>query len=263
MSVTLVATPGAANANSYLTLLEAQAYWDSRLFTSSWDDADDQTVALLWATRTMDALLSGYNEYFSTDGSQKAYIRTYPAWTGLPATSAQSLAWPRTGMLDRNGYPIADVAISGVSVASPAVVTTATPHRLTTGGEVYVAGSDSTPSIDGARVVTVLTPTTFSVAVNVTVAGTTGTATILPQALKDATAELAGAMAKADRTLDNDVVVQGLTSLRAGPVSLSFKTSGLSGMMKTLPDMVYALLVPSWITDDIMEPAIRAELTII
>lgn len=191
---TIDASVGGAASNSYLTLAEAQTYWDTRVFTSLWDDSDNQIAALILATRTLDRMLSGYREYVRTNSSQKAYFHTYPAWTGLPASVTQVLAWPRSGMLDMNGNAIAT--------------------------------------------------------------------TVIPQALKDAVAELAGQMSKADRTIDSDIAVQGITSVKAGSVAVSFRNDGIE-TLKVLPDYVYVLLVPSWLADDIMSPAMLAEFDVI
>jgi Prealbumin-like fold domain len=68
-----------------------------------------------------------------------------------------------------------NVAITAISAANPAVVTTSIAHGLTSGQTVTITGSDSVPSIDGPQVVTVIDSTHFSVPVNVTTAGTTGT----------------------------------------------------------------------------------------
>lgn len=65
----------------------------------------------------------------------------------------------------------ADNKITNISVANPTVITTSSPHGLTSGNQVVISNSNSTPSIDGVRSVTVLSSTTFSVPVNVTVAG--------------------------------------------------------------------------------------------
>jgi hypothetical protein len=65
----------------------------------------------------------------------------------------------------------------------------------------------------------------------------------IPNALKNATAELAGQLLIADRTVDNDIEAMGITSLKAGPVSLSFKDMVEN---KVMPDAVLLLLVPSW-----------------
>lgn len=85
---TLIATPGASNANSYATLVEGDAYADSRLYSDVWNDGDEdpgKVQALISATSWLDALF---------------------IWTGAAATSTQALAWPRTGMLSRNGFAI-------------------------------------------------------------------------------------------------------------------------------------------------------------
>lgn len=74
--------------------------------------------------------------------------------------------------LDRNNRA---VNITSNSIANPTVVTTPTPHGLTTGDIVLISGVTlSSPTINGSRTVTVLTANTFSVAVNVTVAGVGG-----------------------------------------------------------------------------------------
>jgi hypothetical protein len=65
--------------------------------------------------------------------------------------------------------------ITAISIAANAVVTTLTPHGYQTGNTKTIAGTNSTPNIDGARVVTVLTPTTFSVPVTTSGTGNTGT----------------------------------------------------------------------------------------
>jgi hypothetical protein len=81
MSVTVVATPGASDANSYVTIAEAAAYFAARLGGSAWDDlavdGDDQARALITATRRLD-------------------LESFP---GTRAVHAQALAWPRYGVL--------------------------------------------------------------------------------------------------------------------------------------------------------------------
>lgn len=74
--------------------------------------------------------------------------------------------------------PTPTIAITTSSAANPSVITTSTPHGLTTGQSVTIAGhSGSTPVINGSHVITRLTATTFSIPVTVTVAGTGGTLT--------------------------------------------------------------------------------------
>lgn len=176
---TLVATAGAADANSYLTLAEANAYFETRLSADAWDNADDPERALMFATRVLDKMGQPYKYLIFGDPQ---YYRTRPQWTGAPTTTTQKLSWPRTGMLDANDNEIAD--------------------------------------------------------------------TVIPQDLKDATAELALALLVSDRTLDSDISIQGITSIKAGPVSLSFKDMIAS---KVMPDYVWSLMPPSWFTDELIE----------
>lgn len=64
------------------------------------------------------------------------------------------------------------IAITSISTSS--VVTTATPHGLTTGKQAILVGTDSTPNADGLRTVTFLSSTTFKITLPISVAGTTG-----------------------------------------------------------------------------------------
>lgn len=77
---TVIATAGAADANSYVTVAEAQAYLDARLNVAAWTNAsvDDRERAVITATRLLTPL----------------------PWLGSRTTSAQALAWPRTACPD-------------------------------------------------------------------------------------------------------------------------------------------------------------------
>lgn len=185
---TVKATPGASDANSYLTRIEGDTYYENRLFSTIWTGAtaDTKDAALIMATRTLEMMLSPY-KYFvpATTGlnAREAHWITRPTWTGEIASDTQALAWPRIGMFDRNGNEIDELTI--------------------------------------------------------------------PQDLKNATAELAGQLIRADRTLDNDVSVQGIVGIKAGPVELKFKDG--APVTKVLPDNVLFMLVPSWLTDTVIE----------
>lgn len=72
--------------------------------------------------------------------------------------------------------------IASISVANPTVIATTVPHSLTSGTTFTIAGTTTTPTVNGAQVVTVTSPTTLTVPVNVTVgqsseAGTIGAPT--------------------------------------------------------------------------------------
>lgn len=75
MPVTIVATVGSASANSFTTLAEWTTYMESRLNSTSFDDAttDEKNRALCEATRELSTL----------------------GWYGYRTDDVQALAWPR------------------------------------------------------------------------------------------------------------------------------------------------------------------------
>lgn len=75
---------------------------------------------------------------------------------------------------------------------------------------------------------------------------------VIPQALKDAESELAGQLLMSDTTLDNAAIAQGISSVRAGSVSVTFKDMIEAHV---LPDAVLNLMPPSWFTDELIEQA--------
>lgn len=192
MAVVLDSTVGGTTSNSYATVAEAQAYFDTRLPLSGWDDADSQDVLLMMATRVLDAYLQPYKELVPAQKGSPAYYRVRAQWTGAPATATQRLAWPRINMKDMNGNDI--------------------------------------PS------------------------------DVIPDDLKDTVAELAGQLGTTDTTLDNSVIVQGLTSVKAGSVALTFKD-----MIErhVLPDFVWTMMPQSWFTDELLVPAWPAQFDVV
>jgi len=82
--MTLIATPMATNANSFATVVEADAYHDARLHNAEWlaiTDVTDKEKALIWATRLLNAL----------------------TFRGLKTTIEQSLKMPRNQTYDDDG----------------------------------------------------------------------------------------------------------------------------------------------------------------
>lgn len=75
---------------------------------------------------------------------------------------------------------------------------------------------------------------------------------VFPEELADATAELAGVLGAKDTTIDNETAVQGITSIKAGPVALTF-ADGAALLSKPVPESVLNLLVPSWLTGQTIE----------
>jgi hypothetical protein len=119
MAIVIVATPGAADANSYLTLADAQAIVDGLVL-----DAD----VTAWGTATTDAK----NRALYTAAQRLDRER----FLGARATDTQSMQWPRTGVRKPDTY----------------INTYATgfPFRITTD---YFTDSEIPPQIKQAQVV--------------------------------------------------------------------------------------------------------------
>jgi hypothetical protein len=73
--------------------------------------------------------------------------------------------------------------------------------------------------------------------------GYTVPTTIIPTELQHATAEFARQLLAEDRAADSDIETKGLTSLKAGPVALTFKDSVVA---KVVPDAVWSLIPEEW-----------------
>lgn len=96
MPLTIIATPGAVNANSYVTVAQADAYLAARLNAGAWTSAtaDTKAAALIEAQRSMQTL----------------------PWLGARATASQALAWPRTGVTDPDSPTAADYDAAAIPV---------------------------------------------------------------------------------------------------------------------------------------------------
>lgn len=92
----LVTTPGAANADSFGTLEEAEAYFLGGRHEETWADLEEagQEFYLRQAVR----VLEGWPR----------------AWTGSPVDATQALTWPRSGMVNRNGFAIPTAGASSI-----------------------------------------------------------------------------------------------------------------------------------------------------
>ena len=175
----LIVTPGADDANSFATLVEANDYNSSRTFAAIWGSTDttNQEAAMKQAARLM---CSSFH------------------WTGKAVDEDQALAWPREGMLSRNGFVIP------------------------------ISGTKS-----------------------------------IPRDLKESQSEFARQLIEADRTADNEAQKAGITSVKAGPVTIGFTDREAgdrdridAGIRRlgpdfdyiwlAIPDAVRNLLPPSW-----------------
>ena len=82
--MSLDATPSGANANSYVTVAQADTYFAGRLNASAWTESGDQEAALIHATRWLD--------HFDYRGER--------------AVPRQPLKWPREFVYDEDGYEL-------------------------------------------------------------------------------------------------------------------------------------------------------------
>lgn len=92
MALTIVATAGAVDANSYCTLAEAETYFEKRLHKTDWSGAStgDKNMALAWATSILDETMN---------------------WYGWAMTETQALRWPRIGLASPDGWTISSTTI--------------------------------------------------------------------------------------------------------------------------------------------------------
>jgi len=114
----LDATVGGEHANSYGTVAEADAYFQDRAYSSTWQNATNKPNLLVTATSLLD---------------------WYMDWLGVRATTTQALDWPRS-----------EVMVEGVTLPSdilPTALVTATYELALT-----TATSDLTENWDLAGI---------------------------------------------------------------------------------------------------------------
>ena len=90
-------TIGGADTNSYVSLVEANAYFTDRAHAEAWEEVENQDQMLITASSNID--------WFIT-------------WKGTRVTGTQSMDWPRSGVYDKVGelYP-EDVIPNDVKIA--------------------------------------------------------------------------------------------------------------------------------------------------
>ncbi len=113
----LDATPSGTSSDSYVSVLDADAYHATHLYSSTWTDASEanKEIALKMATRILDEKID---------------------WSGIRATSTQALSWGRTGITD-----------DGLSVSS-AIVPQAIKNATSEFAKHLLSG-DTTGNADG------------------------------------------------------------------------------------------------------------------
>lgn len=185
MPITIKATPGASDANSFATQAEINTILAERIpFDPPWETTGDEAARkIITARYLIEREFSGRKRLVREKGKSPYYI-IGRAWTGTIASDTQALSWPRIGMVDRYGR-----------------------------------------AIDSA---------------------------IIPDDLKRAQAELAGQL-HTDRSLDSDIIVQGITKIKAGPVELGFRDDIDLSTSYAIPQAVFDIIPPSWYTEERVE----------
>lgn len=100
MACAIDSTVGGASANSYSSIADADAYHETHLYASDWEDAaaEDKCKALQMATRVLDQRFE---------------------WKGVAVGSVQALLWPRVAAMYPNGHPIpSDIVPTAVKHAT-------------------------------------------------------------------------------------------------------------------------------------------------
>jgi len=103
MASAIDATASGADANSYVTLAEANTYFGDRLHKDNWINAgaSEKTAALLWAVKVLDSRVD-WKGSRTTDTQALSWPRVYvpmPDPPYLPAISAP-FGYPLTGYMD-------------------------------------------------------------------------------------------------------------------------------------------------------------------
>lgn len=94
----LNAIVGSPDANSYVTVAEANIYFLDRVHSGAWEDFEYKASALITASQMLD---------------------WYVKWKGYKATSEQSMKWPRLNVVRRDGSAVAtDIIPKEVKVAT-------------------------------------------------------------------------------------------------------------------------------------------------
>lgn len=99
MALTVVVEDGSglSNANAFASVAEITAILDEDIYAAAWPALlnDQQSAVAVRATRLIveDVALRGWR------------------WWGYPISSLQALPFPRAGLFDREGYPIASTIV--------------------------------------------------------------------------------------------------------------------------------------------------------
>lgn len=191
MPITIIATPGATNANSFATQAEINTILAERIpFVPPWETTGDEAARKIITARYLIEREFGGRKRLVRGKGKAPYYIIGREWTGEIATLTQALSWGRLGMVDRYGRAIPD-------------------------GEI-------------------------------------------PWDLKAAQAEIAGQL-HTDRTLDSDIIAQGITRIKASSVELEFRDDMDFSASFAIPQAVFDIIPASWYTEERIEEVLTGK----
>jgi hypothetical protein len=284
----LIVTPGATDANSYPTVAEADAYMNTRLHVSDWplpfvvlgvltnEDGTATITAKTYGIAYTVVVVLGAGNNLPLTAALAGTTLTITLGTGAGGAADNTKNTALLVAMLVGTLPEFDTAVSG-SGSGVIPVTASTAFDNSTAikesalmmatraiDEFFSRGVTMPGKLFGlpwAKVLLLWTgapsdpdqalcwPRTGMFTRN----GAAIASNVIPTSLKNATSEFARQLIVTDRTADNDVIVQGVTSLRAGPVSLTFKEDLQFTM---IPEAVSYQLVPSWFVTRATSPSV-------
>ena len=279
---TIIATPGAVDANSFGTLAEAEIYHNTQYHLEApWPSDVSATAAIGSGTNgivtiTVDAVGVGGNLYTVT--VVLAVGNNQPLSAALVGTDLTvTLGTGVAGLTDpaKNTAVLVAAAIealAGLSAKASGTGATVIPVTATilfTGGLSYDTIKSQALIMATQWITALVGWTGYETTTTQRLPWPRETMllrneqdyvldTVVPEEVKAAQFELARLLISADRTSESGVYAQGISFMRAGPISLMFRDK--STPPPVLPDIVTDLLVPSWVDSVKGQPSGMREL---
>jgi hypothetical protein len=268
---TIIATPGSASANSFGTRAESDSYHATQLHPDAPWPPNVSATAVIGSgangviTITVDSEGTEGNDYT---------VEVKLAATISAAMSAVLVGTTITVTLGTDGAGVADPTKNTALLITAAInLLTGLSATVSGTGVTVIPVTAETEFTGGSYIEELKNPALIMATQQMTALieweGCTSTATqalpfprmglmqrnrwasipqdVVPNEVKYCQFELARLLLNADRTTESDVSAQGITSLKAGPIALTFKEDGPTPPV--IPSVATDLLVPQWIID--------------
>lgn len=134
--------------------------------------SDNHTITYILKSPATDSTWS-FSEHINLPSDKEYRINNNTVLTETTlGSSVYSSSLTEVGALDTGSISHSGT-ITNISVAAAAVITS-TDHNLTTGNQVVITGTNSTPTINGCYTITVIDENTYSIPVTTSASGSTG-----------------------------------------------------------------------------------------